>query len=292
MTTRRESRKIVSAVIGLGQSLGLSTVAEGIETQEEAEMMLWLGCDLGQGYFYGRGVPEAELAATITKPRQKLVTHPLSAWRRISASDLDVSPSQRLAQLQAVYDGAPIGLAFIDHNLQYLSVNKRLADMNGASVDDHLRSKVAEMIPDLFPNVEPFLRRALSGEVISDVEAQVTKSQQIRCISYQPALDEAGEVIGVSLAVTDITERKRTELALQQSEAHYRSMVELNPQVLWVMDPQGRNLDVSPRWDKVTGLMKPPSRSVMTGCNRCILTIFSQQCEPLPHAGETVRQSM
>jgi PAS domain S-box-containing protein len=259
MTTRRESRKIVSAVVGLGQSLGLTTVAEGIETQEQAEMMLWLGCELGQGYFYGHPIPEADLAASIKAPREKLVTHPLSAWRRISASNTDASPSQRLAQLQAVYDGAPIGLAFIDQNLQYVSLNKRLADMNGGSVDDHLRSKVSEMIPDLFPYVEPFIRRALGGEVISDVEAQFATSGDTRLISYQPALDEAGEVLGVSIAVTDITERKRIEKALQESEAHYRNMVELNPQVLWVMDPQGRNLDVSPRWDKSTGLMKASS---------------------------------
>ncbi len=33
----------------------------------------------------------------------------------------------------------------------------------------------------------------------------------------------------------------------------------LNPQVLWVMDPHGRNLDVSPRWERETGLMQPQS---------------------------------
>jgi EAL domain-containing protein (putative c-di-GMP-specific phosphodiesterase class I) len=43
MIQRRESRKIVAAVVGLGQSLGLTTVAEGIETREQAEMLLWLG---------------------------------------------------------------------------------------------------------------------------------------------------------------------------------------------------------------------------------------------------------
>ena len=48
MTERRESRKIVAGVVGLGQSLGLRTVAEGIETREQAETMLWLGCELGQ----------------------------------------------------------------------------------------------------------------------------------------------------------------------------------------------------------------------------------------------------
>jgi PAS domain S-box-containing protein len=79
-------------------------------------------------------------------------------------------------------------------------------------------------------------------------------------MSYLPVSDEANEVIGVSLAVTDITARKAAEEALRRSEAHYRSMVELNPQVLWIMDPQGRNLDLSPRWDKTTGQLKPLSR--------------------------------
>lgn len=256
MTEKRESRKIVSAVIGLGQSLGLTTVAEGIETQEQAEMMLWLGCELGQGYYYGRPMPAEELTASISTRREQIITDRLSAWKRISASNSDVSPSQRLAQLQAVYDGVPVGLAFVDQNLRYVNLNKKLADMNGAPIESHLGSKVAEMVPELFPYVEPFIKRALCGEAISDVEVKVPITGETRLLSYQPALDEAGEVVGVAIAVTDITERKRTEEALRASEAHYRSMVDLNPQVLWIIDPQGRNLDLSPRWDKLTGLMK------------------------------------
>ena len=259
MTAKRESRKIVSAVVGLGQSLGLSTVAEGIETKEQAEMMLWLGCEFGQGYFYGRPMPAHELAASISAPRERLVTESGSAWKRISAANLEVSPSQRLAQLQAIYDGAPVGLAFVDQDLRYVNLNKKLAEMNGAPVEDHLGSPVSEMIPELFPIVEPYIRRALGGEAISDVEAKLPTTGETRLLSYEPAVDEAGEIVGVAIAVSDITERKRTEEALKASESHYRSMVELNPQVLWIMDPQGRNLDVSPRWDKATGLMKAPS---------------------------------
>ena len=259
MTEKRESRKIVSAVVGLGQSLGLTTVAEGVETQEQAEMLLWLGCELVQGYLYGRPIPAEELAASIAGHRERIMTARLGTWKSLTATCLEVSPSQRFAQLQAVYDGAPVGLAFIDQNLRYVNLNKKLADMNGAPLERHLGSRVAEMIPEAFPYVEPYIRRALGGEAVCDVEAQFPSTGETRLLSYQPALDEAGEVVGVAVSVINITERKRTEEALKASEAHYRNMVELNPQVLWVMDPQGRNLHTLPRWDRATGLLQSES---------------------------------
>ncbi len=50
-------RKIVIAVIGLGRSLGLATVAEGIEEPEIAAMLRELNCDVAQGWLFGRPVP-------------------------------------------------------------------------------------------------------------------------------------------------------------------------------------------------------------------------------------------
>lgn len=64
MTRDLGSRKIVSAVIGLGQSLGLTTVAEGVEDQDTAAMLRELGCDVGQGWLFGRPVP-ADLATKL-----------------------------------------------------------------------------------------------------------------------------------------------------------------------------------------------------------------------------------
>lgn len=58
-----ESRKIVAAVVGLGQSLGLTTVAEGVEEPETAALLRDLGCDIGQGWLFGRpGSAEAASA--------------------------------------------------------------------------------------------------------------------------------------------------------------------------------------------------------------------------------------
>ena len=65
MADNPESGKIVAAVVGLGHSLGLSTVAEGVETPQVADLLRDLGCDIGQGWLYGRAVPAAELEALI-----------------------------------------------------------------------------------------------------------------------------------------------------------------------------------------------------------------------------------
>jgi EAL domain-containing protein (putative c-di-GMP-specific phosphodiesterase class I) len=53
----RSARAIVRSVIGLCQELGITTVAEGIETQEQLTSVKTLGCNQGQGYLLGRPLP-------------------------------------------------------------------------------------------------------------------------------------------------------------------------------------------------------------------------------------------
>jgi EAL domain-containing protein (putative c-di-GMP-specific phosphodiesterase class I) len=57
MVHSRQSRKITAAVISLGLSLGLRTVAEGIEEQSQGNLLAWQGCNLGQGFLYGCPMP-------------------------------------------------------------------------------------------------------------------------------------------------------------------------------------------------------------------------------------------
>ena len=52
---------IVRAVIALGQSMGLEVHAEGIEQVEQAQFLLDLDCNLGQGYWFGRPMPAKDL---------------------------------------------------------------------------------------------------------------------------------------------------------------------------------------------------------------------------------------
>lgn len=258
MLGRRDSRKIVAAVVGLGQSLGLLTAAEGVERREQAEKLRWMGCDLGQGWLFGEPVPAHALrdAATRTWSGATAVSHS-ELHAHDSTSGLEWQPSQRLAHLQAVYDGAPVGLAFLDREMRYVYLNRRLANMNGRPLHEHLGRTVAEMIPEFFPQVEPYILRALAGESISGIElikpTLGPNPGRTILLTYEPARDESGEVVGVSVAMMDTTPTKRAQEAQRASEEHFRYMLELLPHIPWIIDSEGRALDVSRRWLELTG---------------------------------------
>jgi PAS domain S-box-containing protein len=257
MLSRRESRKIVAAIIGLGQSLGLTTVAEGVEDEAQADMLQWLGCDLAQGFLYGRPVSGARLERFVQE-QKKMVRREVG--RPPNPEDttfqMEALPSQRLSQLQAIYDGAPVGLCFVDRNERYVSLNKRLAELNHAPIVAHLGRTVAEMSPGFYAHLEPFIKRALEGEAFSGLEFQavVGEEVQVRSTSYQPTRDEVGEVVGIAVAVVDITERESADAALRESEDHHRYAVELNPQIPWTADSQGLIIEASSQWTVLTGL--------------------------------------
>jgi diguanylate cyclase len=59
------SAALAGAIVALGRSLDIATVAEGIETRAQAERMRSLGCRFGQGYYFAQPTGEADLAAGI-----------------------------------------------------------------------------------------------------------------------------------------------------------------------------------------------------------------------------------
>jgi diguanylate cyclase (GGDEF)-like protein len=61
LSSSSECAAIICAVIGLGASLGIGTVAEGVETGEQFALLRVAGCSQAQGYLFSRPVPAAEL---------------------------------------------------------------------------------------------------------------------------------------------------------------------------------------------------------------------------------------
>ena len=66
MLNDTNSRAVVTAIIAMAHGLGVTVVAEGTETQEQADLLTELSCDEAQGYLYSRPIDLEELAKVST----------------------------------------------------------------------------------------------------------------------------------------------------------------------------------------------------------------------------------
>ncbi len=72
-------------------------------------------------------------------------------------------------------------------------------------------------------------------------------------LTFNPIVQD-GQATGISVFAKDISDRKRAELALQQSEREFRTLAELVPQLVWMCTPDGLNIYFNQRWVDYTGL--------------------------------------
>ena len=65
MLENERSERLIAAIIALADELGMDTVAEGVETAEQAARLRALGCHAAQGFLYAPAVPDSELVAVL-----------------------------------------------------------------------------------------------------------------------------------------------------------------------------------------------------------------------------------
>jgi EAL domain-containing protein (putative c-di-GMP-specific phosphodiesterase class I) len=66
LATREDSMAIVRAVTGLGKSLGISIVAEGVETNEQLGLLRTEGCNEVQGFLFSRPRPAQDVETMLS----------------------------------------------------------------------------------------------------------------------------------------------------------------------------------------------------------------------------------
>ena len=66
----RDGQEIVKAIANLGQTLGITTTAEGVETEDQLARMVEYGCTEAQGYLFSRPVPASQVAALLSTSKQ------------------------------------------------------------------------------------------------------------------------------------------------------------------------------------------------------------------------------
>jgi EAL domain-containing protein (putative c-di-GMP-specific phosphodiesterase class I) len=61
LASEAEEAALACSIVRIGQAMHLATVAEGIETSNQLELLRDMGCELGQGFLFARPMPAADL---------------------------------------------------------------------------------------------------------------------------------------------------------------------------------------------------------------------------------------
>jgi PAS domain S-box-containing protein len=152
--------------------------------------------------------------------------------------EVEREAAQSLTLLETLQATAPIGFGFVDREFRFVRVNETLAALNGHPAEWHLGRKVAEVVPELWPEIEPAYRRVLdSGDALVN-QALEGPSQAVNgeigfwLVSFYPVrVDD--KMIGIGIVVVDITELKQAE--------DFRAVVMENmAEGLYAVDHDGR----------------------------------------------------
>ena len=97
-----KSPALARAIVAMGRSMRMATVAEGIETREQAASMRALGCTYGQGYFFSYPLSDTEVVAAFAADGLAAATAATAAATTAAAATAGQTPSHVRPRLRAV----------------------------------------------------------------------------------------------------------------------------------------------------------------------------------------------
>ncbi|MBD2212414.1 PAS domain S-box protein [Nostoc linckia FACHB-104] len=200
------------------------------------------------------------------------ITADVTERQRLEAElqEIQATLQRQLAEIETIYQSAPIGLNVLDPDLRFVRINQRLAEINGFSTEEHIGRTIRELLPDIADTAEALLRPIFeTGEPLLNVEIRGETPAQpgierVWLESFLP-LKDGDRVIGINTVCQEITDHKQVEEALRRSEERYRTLFETMEDGFCVVEMlfdenttpiDYRFLEINPAFERETGLQQ------------------------------------
>ncbi len=160
------------------------------------------------------------------------------------------------AHLRAVFDNAPVAIALKDLQGRYLLVNKSTEAWTGLD-NDEMRGRTVHEIRQTADSARAHatdMEVVKTGNVITteDVSAY-GRPENIKHTIRFPVVDKDGKVAGMGAMSQDITEQRQAEMALRESEARLKAVIENAPFAIILKDAKGRYATMNRQAEDWTG---------------------------------------
>lgn len=149
-----------------------------------------------------------------------------------SPAKSDPSYLSQIREIEPIYNSAPVGLCIFDKDLRYIRLNRRLAEMNGVSIEDHIGRTPSEVVPDLGAQAENVLieilrtGETLQVEIVGETPAHPGVTRYYDS-TWQPVRDPSGGIVGISVVALDVTAKKKALEHLQKSNERKNKFISL-----------------------------------------------------------------
>lgn len=187
---------------------------------------------------------------------------------RFSQIMTDAAETER-HRLKALLEAAPVGIAVVDSNKKLIAANAESKRIFGAPLlpglsnerdtSNGLWNDGVEKHEKQLSAYEQVTTRALSGDVavrqiIETESSNSLEKRRIVQVNAAPYHDTDSKVIGAVIVQMDITDQLKTEAALRESEAKFRTIADAMPQMVWSTLPDGFHDYYNQQWYDFTGV--------------------------------------
>ncbi|BAY98253.1 multi-sensor hybrid histidine kinase [Tolypothrix tenuis PCC 7101] len=183
---------------------------------------------------------------------------------RQAREELEIRVAQRTSELsqekqafRALADNAPDIIARLDSHFRHLYVNRAIEAETGLPAHEFIGKTNEElgMPADQLTIWNKTLTQVFTTSQPAEIEFEFpspmgVKYYQSRCV---PEFDQNGTVASVLIITRNITKQKQAELAVRQSEAKYRCIVETAIEGVWAVDAEGKTTLVNQQMASMLG---------------------------------------
>jgi len=263
--------KIISSLAQMAQNLGYETIAEGVETQEQADFLKGIGIDIIQGFLYSRPIQENKYLEL------------LDSQSRVA--EIETSKTEQLIQINnfynvnsnesIIFDKLLGPAAIFDFNqknnkLQLLRVNQKalkicgLTNISNGRLQRYLKSFFSQETKDIFlENIKKTIK--LNAESIGIFkERDFINNEQIFVKFHITIIEKKDTIYTVFILMEDITEEMNSENSLVSSNTYITDLIENSNAAISLMhlqfDPMNINkklilklLKVNKEFENITG---------------------------------------
>jgi serine/threonine-protein kinase len=195
--------------------------------------------------------------------------HEVQRWQEVQRRQAEEALRRQTAILQSVLQSMADGVIVTDNAGDFILWNQAAEQQTGQRPTNMPLSEWSERfgcrLPDgktPYPADELPLARAMRGESVDDAEVFLQNPNRpegvLLSTNARPLRNDQGELQGGVIVIRDITDRRRAETALKDSEALYHTLVESLPLSIFRKDLEGRFIFGNQRFFETMG--KPPEQ--------------------------------